>query len=117
MELRYNALEGGATIVMLSGRLDLLSASGVKQQLSDLIAAGHRRLVVDLDGVQFIDSSGLGALIGALKAARVAGGDMRIARPSEQARVILELTTLHRVLRPYESVEEASAGYEQHPAR
>ena len=67
-------------------------------------------LVVDLDAVTFVDSSGLGALIGGLKAARQAGGDLRIARPGEQARAILELTTLNRVLRPHRTVEAAVAG-------
>jgi anti-sigma B factor antagonist len=67
--------------------------------------------VIDLDAVTFIDSSGLGALIGGLKAARQAGGDLRIARPNQQARVILQLTTLERVLKPYTTIEEALSGY------
>jgi len=69
------------------------------------------RLVVDLGAVTFIDSSGFGALIGGLKAARQAGGDLRIARPTNQALVVLKLTSLDRVLRPFASVEEAVAGY------
>jgi anti-anti-sigma factor len=62
--------------------------------------------------VDFVDSSGLGAIIGVLKAARQVGGDLRIARPTSQLRSILELTMLDRVLRPYETVEEALTGYE-----
>jgi anti-anti-sigma factor len=101
---------GGATVVRPVGRLDLLSAAELRQQLAREVAAGRSRLVVDLAQVAFIDSSGLGALIGGLKAARLAGGDLRIARPSEQARIVLELTTLDRVLKPYPTVEEALAG-------
>jgi anti-anti-sigma factor len=97
--------------VRLAGRLDLLSAADVKQGLSKAVSDGRRRLVVDLAEVGFIDSSGLGALIGGLKAARLAGGDLRIAGAGDQARVILELTTLDRVLRPYSTVEEALSGY------
>jgi anti-anti-sigma factor len=111
MEVTVESRNGGVAVVRSVGRLDLLSAAEVKQRLTDAVAAGRRRLVVDLGGVDFIDSSGLGALIGGLKAARLAGGDLRIARPSEQARTILELTTLDRVLRPYATVEEALAGY------
>jgi hypothetical protein len=48
--------------------------------------------------------------MGGLKAARVAAGDLRLARPTAQARTILEITTLDRVLRLYESVDEALAG-------
>lgn len=101
----------GATIVTPRGRLDLLSAADVKARLSQAVADGGKRLVVDLGEVSFVDSSGLGALIGGLKAARQGGGDLRIARPAEQARTILELTTLNRVLRPYATVEEALAGF------
>jgi anti-sigma B factor antagonist len=98
-------------VVQLAGRLDLVSAADVRAQLAATVEEGHRRLVVDLELVQFIDSSGLGALISGLKSARQAGGDLRIAHPAEQARVVLRLTTLDRVLHPYESVEDALATF------
>ena len=75
------------------------------------MAEGWSQLVVDLHAVPFIDSSGLGALVGGLKAARKAGGDCRIARPPEQIRYILEVSTLDKVLTPYATVEEALAEY------
>jgi anti-anti-sigma factor len=109
MELALDIRSDGAAVVRLAGRLDLASAAQVKQELTRAIVEGHRHLVVDLGEVTFIDSSGLGALIGALKAARLQHGDLRIARPAEQARLVLELTTLDRVLRPYPTVEEALA--------
>ena len=111
MDVRIEDRNTGAALVRLAGRFDLLSAGEAKQRLSQAVSDGHRNLVVDLGDISFIDSSGLGALIGALKAARLAGGDLRIARPNAQARSVLELTTLNRVLRPYETVEEALAGY------
>jgi anti-anti-sigma factor len=103
--------QDAAAIVRLNGRLDPLSAADVKGRLGQVVADGARRVVVDLGEVPFIDSSGLGALIGGLKAARQAGGDLRLARPAQQAQTILELTTLNRVLRPYATVEEALAGF------
>ena len=111
MELNVDSRPDGVGVVRLAGRLDLLSAAEVRQGLSRAVAEGNRRLIVDLAEVPFIDSSGLGALVSGLKAARLAGGDLRIAEPNEQARVILELTTLNRVLKPYATVEEALAGY------
>ena len=111
MEIVLESQSGRITVAHPSGRLDLLSATDLKQQLSEAVAAGQTRLVIDLDGVPFIDSSGLGALIGVLKAARVAGGDMRIARPNRQAIVVFELTRLDRVLPLYRSIEEALADY------
>jgi anti-anti-sigma factor len=111
MQLEVALQTDKATVLHLNGRLDLAAAAQVKQGLAKAVSEGHRRLVVDLGDVPFIDSSGLGALISGLKAARLAGGDMRIARPGEQARVVLQLTTLDRVLRPYSSIAEALAEY------
>jgi len=65
------------------------------------------RIVVDLSAVDFIDSSGLGALIGGLKAARQEGGDLRIACAGDQVKAVLKLTNLDRILAPYGTVEEA----------
>ncbi len=109
MDAMLDARPGGAAVLRLSGRLDLLSAGEAKQQMTAAVEGGHRRLIVDLGDVSFVDSSGLGALVGGLKAARTAGGDLRIARPSQQTRSILKLTMLERVLRPYETIEEALA--------
>ena len=93
------------------GRLDYLTAPEIRQELVGTVEAGWPRLVVDLGSVDFVDSSGLGALIGGLKAARAAGGDLRLAAVPEQARVVLSLTTLDRMFRSYASVEEAVAAY------
>ena len=109
MEISAERRDGGVTVVRPEGRLDLLSAAELKRLLVEEVGAGQNRLVVDLMGVTFIDSSGLGALIGGLKAARTAGGNLRLARAGEQALTILELTTLDRVLRPYPTVEDALA--------
>ena len=109
MEISAERRYGGVTVVRPEGRLDLLSAAELKRLLVEEVGAGQNRLVVDLLGVTFIDSSGLGALIGGLKATRTAGGNLRLARAGEQALTILELTTLDRVLRPYPTVEAALA--------
>jgi anti-sigma B factor antagonist len=99
------------SIVAPRGRLDLSSASTFRERLRQVITAGTARLVVDLAEVTFVDSSGLGAVIGGLKAARRVGGDLRIARPNQQVQLVLKLTSLNKVLRPYETLEEALAGY------
>jgi anti-sigma B factor antagonist len=112
MNLHVEAAQTGAAIVRLDGRLDLVSSGDAKQQMVEAVERGQRRLVVDMANVDFVDSSGLGAIIGVLKAARQAGGDLRIARATSQLRSILKLTMLDRVLRPYETVEEALFGYE-----
>jgi anti-sigma B factor antagonist len=60
---------------------------------------------------QPIDSSGLGALIGGLKQGRQAGGDLRIAGAPERVRMVLSLTNLDRVLRPYDDLASAIHGW------
>ena len=77
------------SVVAPRGRLDLASAPTLRERLRQLIGSGTPRLVVDLGDVTFVDSSGLGAVIGGLKAARQAGGDLRIARPNQQVQLVL----------------------------
>lgn len=101
----------GVAVVRMTGRLDYQTAPEVRQKLLDAVERGSVRLVADLGAVEFLDSSGLGALIAGLKAARAAGGDLRLAAVPEQARVVLALTTLDRMFAAYASVQEAVAGY------
>lgn len=93
------------------GKFNLVAAPPLKARIDDLVAAGKARLIVDLHAVDFIDSSGLGALIGGLKSARQAGGDLRIVGAGDQVRAVLKLTNLDRILSPYESSEEALHGW------
>lgn len=112
MEVGFRPHGSATGVVVIRGRLDLLTAADLKTRLEGLVEEGWSRLVLDLGGVQFVDSSGLGAMIAGLRAARVAGGDCRIARPARQIQHILHVSTLDRVLTPYSTVEEALVGYE-----
>jgi anti-anti-sigma factor len=95
------------TVVRPDGRLNMVAAPALRKQLHDLVADGNARVVVDLSATDFIDSSGLGALISGLKVARQAGGDLRIAAPTRQVVTVLELTNLNRVLRAHDSADSA----------
>ena len=99
--------ESGVVVVRLDGRLNMVAAPALRKELHALVEAGSARLVVDLSGTEFIDSSGLVALISGLKVARQAGGDLRIASPTRQVTTVLELTNLNRVLRAYDSADGA----------
>ena len=111
MDVTVDRRPAGVAVVRPMGRLDLNHAAELRERLAALVAAGQHRLVVDLAGVASIDSSGLGALIGGLKAARLAGGDLRLAAATDQARVVLQLTTLDRVLRSYPTEAAALNGF------
>lgn len=111
MNVRVESRGDSGGLVVLDGRLDMVSSTAVKQQMQQAIAAGMSRLVVDLHLVPFIDSSGLTALIGALKSTRMVGGDLRLARLSPQVKYVLEITLLDRVLSSHVSVDEAFARF------
>jgi anti-sigma B factor antagonist len=100
--------ETSTAVLKPEGRLNMVAAPGLKSQLDELVRSGKTRIVVDLDQVTFIDSSGLGALISGLKATRQAGGDLRIAEVPEQVLTVLRLTNLDRVLRAHPTVADAS---------
>lgn len=101
----------GCVVLAPEGKFNLVAAPPFKARIDELVAGGRVRIVVDLHGVDFIDSSGLGALIGGLKAARQQGGDLRIAAPGTQVRAVLKLTNLDRILSPHDTVEEASGDW------
>ncbi|WP_125131500.1 STAS domain-containing protein [Microbacterium sp. 10M-3C3] len=100
----------GVVILDVEDRLTAAVAPRLRSAVADLVAAGRTRVVVNLAGVTFIDSSGLGALVGALKATRTAGGDLRIAAAPEQVKQVLRLTNLDRVLHVHATAEEAFDG-------
>lgn len=100
-------ISSNVTVIKPTGRLNMAAASGLRKQLQDIVEGGSSRIVVDLSATEFIDSSGLGALISGLKIARQEGGDLRIAATPKQVGTVLELTNLNRVLPTYESVDTA----------
>ncbi|WP_183093970.1 STAS domain-containing protein [Nocardioides stalactiti] len=101
----------GVVVLATSGRFNMVSAPRIKARIDETVAAGNARIVVDLAGVDFIDSSGLGALIGGLKTARQASGDLRIAAAGDQVVTVLKLTNLDRILTPFDTVEAAVDGW------
>jgi len=109
MDLSIDKREGYA-VVALAGRLTATGAPLLRNAVGDLVAAGDANIVIDMSGLQFVDSSGLGALVGGLKSARVAGGDLRIAAVPEAVRTVLHLTNLDRVLRDHPTPESAFDG-------
>ncbi|WP_109474464.1 STAS domain-containing protein [Ornithinimicrobium cavernae] len=106
-----DSAHGEVTVLQCEGRLTMTTARPFREAIEARITGGTTRLVLDLSATEFIDSSGLGALIAGLKRARQAGGDLRIAGAGTQVLTVLNLTNLDRVLRPHDSVEEACDGW------
>lgn len=99
--------EEGTCIVRVNGEVDVYTSPELKTALVDALQQSDGKVIVDLDGVGFIDSSGLGVLVGALRRAREAGGDMKIVSARAAVEKILKITGLDRVFPLYRTVDEA----------
>jgi anti-sigma B factor antagonist len=103
------AREGDSRVVVgLRGELDVAVAVRIVAQLS-VVAAREPDIIVDLTGLEFIDSSGLAALVRVREQARRAGGDLLLAAPQRQVLRLLSLTRLIDVFSVHASVEEAAS--------
>ena len=107
MDVTRKDIKSGVTVLQLAGKLNMVTAPDLRQEVGAAVASGKTRLVIDLSSVDFMDSSGLGALVNGLKTARQAGGDLRIAAPNEQVQLVLRLTNMERLLTAYDNVESA----------
>ena len=85
------------TIIKPAGVLDGVKANQLCQQVRELLASGNNFVMLDLADVNFIDSSGLGALIIALKMLRSAGGDLYLCSIAEPVRSLLSMTRMDRL--------------------
>ena len=84
--------------IALTGRLDVSAASEVRAVLHDALDAGTGDLVVDLSGVEVVDATGLGVLLGADRRAKLLGRQLVLRDAAPRVRRILRVTRLHRVL-------------------
>lgn len=93
--------------ITLHGEVDVYTAPRLKEKLVELIEGGCSNVVVDLEGVSFIDSSGLGVLVSALRRARERDGAVRIVCTRENILKILRITGLDKVFPVFTDIAEA----------
>lgn len=92
----------------MAGELDVVGGPDLRQHVMAATQTGSFHLVLDLTGVDFIDSFGLGVLVGALKRTRLAGGDVRLVVPEPRIRRVLEVCDLDRVFDIVDTVGSAT---------
>ena len=100
----------GWAIIRASGDLDLTTAPRLRERVIQVVTAGQPRVVLDLDAVDFVDSTGLGVVVGLLKRTRSQGGDLRLVSTRRSLEKVLELTSLDHALPLARTVDEALSG-------
>jgi anti-sigma B factor antagonist len=94
-------------VVIPHGRVDVQTAPELKDQIRSLVDADGLTIIVDLGQVDFIDSSGLSALVSGLKTLREREGTLHLSQPQPQARTALRLTLLDRVFSVFPTLDQA----------
>ena len=110
MEIREEKIND-VEVLKLEGRLDASSAKDIKEKVALLTKENRVKLVIDMGGIDFIDSSGLGSLISSLRSVNKLGGDIKISALQDQVRAIFELTRLHRIFGIYDDRDAAAMSY------
>jgi anti-sigma B factor antagonist len=96
-------------IVTVAGEVDVYTAPQLRSVLEERAAADQTRIIVDLQGVGFLDSTGLGVLVGRLKAVRKLGGTLSVVCTDERILRLFAITGLDQVLPVHDSVDTALA--------
>jgi anti-sigma B factor antagonist len=103
--------EANSTIVRVTGSVDALTAAELSKVLSNQIADGRAKLVVDLTAVEFMSSAGLRTLLGAVKEARSSGGDLRIISTNPGIDKVLKMSGFHNIAKVFPSQADAVSSF------
>jgi anti-sigma B factor antagonist len=107
--------EGTRTVISVSGEIDVYTAPTLRERLNELVAQGEYDLVVDMAGVEFLDSTGLGVLVGGLKRTRSHQGTLRLVCDQEKIIKVFRITGLTKVFPIYACLDDALAAVDQPP--
>lgn len=96
------------TVLSVAGELDIVGAPDLRQAVVREVADGARLLALDVSGLDFIDSFGIGAVVGALKRVRQRGGELELVCPVPRIRRVFEICDLDRILELHKSADDLS---------
>jgi anti-sigma B factor antagonist len=97
----------GWVVLAVTGELDVATAPRLRQEAVRLTSSGSHRLVIELSGVGFLDSTGLGVIVGILKRTRTHGGELALAGAEPQVRKVFEITRMSDILPIHDTVDDA----------
>ena len=98
---------GDCAVIQVTGEVDVYTAPMLREQMRELAAKGAVHLIADLSRVDFLDSTGLGALVGGLRRLREAGGSLALVISTPRILRIFQITGLTKALAAQRSVEDA----------
>lgn len=101
--------EGGRTVVEVSGEIDVYTAPRLREELADLVDSGQYDIIIDMTKVDFLDSTGLGVLVGGLKRVNMHDGSLSLVCTQERILKIFKITGLTKVFPIHDSVGAALA--------
>lgn len=99
----------GTTVVAVGGEIDVYTAPKLRDKITELVAAGVYDLVIDMEAVEFLDSTGLGVLVGGLKKVRAHDGSLQLVCTQDRLLKIFRITGLAKVFVIHDSAEAALA--------
>jgi anti-sigma B factor antagonist len=104
-------ISGDVVILYCAGRLVFGDETAAFRERIKNILLGTQQIVLNLSGIEYIDSGGLGTLVGMLASTRNRHGEIKLVRPSERVADLLQRTRLHTVFKSYESDAEAVTAF------
>jgi anti-sigma B factor antagonist len=112
MNLKVTSRASGedTQVLDLEGEVDVYTAPTLRQVIVEQVDGGTKNLVINLENVQYLDSTGLGILIGGVKRLKEQGGSLRLAGPSARITRIFEITGLNKIFEVYATEADALAG-------
>lgn len=108
MDLSLEAREtDGHTVVVVGGEIDVYTAPKLRDKITELVGQGHHSLIIDMENVDFIDSTGLGVLVGGLKKVRAQDGTLALVCNQDRLLKIFKITGLAKVFTIHPTQEAA----------
>lgn len=107
MKIAVRSLDDATSVIELNGEIDVYTSPKVKDAVGSLIDSGVYHIVIDLAHVRYIDSTGLGVLIGGLKRVREHGGSVNLVCDNPQIRKIFDITGLVKIFGIFDNEDAA----------
>lgn len=101
--------EGKWMVVDVKGEVDVYTAPKLREKIVDLVTQGSHEIIVNLEGVEFLDSTGLGVLVGGLKRVKSHDGTMALVCTKPKILKVFSITGLSKVFPIFDTVQEAVA--------